>query len=159
MLRRFSAIILGCKPLTLRLQSAVLRTQYNNYASKPDEIDVDETDSMVESDMPREASLAKCTIMGRLGRDPKVLTSKKGQDFVSLTIATNRGQATDWHNALAFPEKTMSYIVNNLKVGDRVLVMGTLSQRPEDRQYTVLIDSINKIQSRKKREVMEEEEI
>lgn len=50
--------------------------------------------------------LNKVILLGRVGKDVEVKTSKNGKSFCSISLATNSGfgdnKRTDWHNVVAF---------------------------------------------------------
>lgn len=93
------------------------------------------------------ASLNKVLLIGRLGKDPEILSFENGTKKMSVTIATtetyhgskgNLVQNTEWHNLVSFgdiandiAEKKRNYIK-----GDLVYVEGKLRHR----QY---VDSMN----------------
>lgn len=93
------------------------------------------------------ASLNKVILIGRLGRDPEILSFENGSKKMSVSIATtesyhdakgNLMQHTEWHNLVSFGDiaKDIAEKKRNYIKGDLVYVEGRLRHR----QY---IDSLN----------------
>ncbi len=79
--------------------------------------------------------LNRIFLMGCLGTDPEAKLSKKGQSFVRLNLATNRGyknqkgswdEVTDWHKIYVWGKKA-DICRKHLKKGQQVMVEGYLS--------------------------------
>src|SRR3954447_4504744 len=58
-------------------------------------------------------SINRVTLLGNLGRDPEVRTTKEGRKFANLSLATSerwtdaqgeRQERTDWHRVVVFTE-------------------------------------------------------
>lgn len=86
------------------------------------------------------ASLNKVMLIGRLGKDPEILTFENGGKKMSVSMATSEryrdrngewAEQTDWHNLVAFgplaldiAEKRRNYVK-----GDMIYVEGRLKTR------------------------------
>lgn len=74
-------------------------------------------------------------IVGRLGRDLEIKTTKTGKLYAKLSIATNKNrkvgdnyeEETTWHNVVTFQERLVKMLDGKLSKGDIVYVEGTLS--------------------------------
>jgi len=74
-------------------------------------------------------------IVGRLGRDLEIKTTKNGKLFAKLSVATNKSrkvgdsyeEETTWHNVVTFQERLVKILDGKLSKGDIVYVEGTLS--------------------------------
>ncbi|MEQ1502074.1 MAG: single-stranded DNA-binding protein [Myxococcota bacterium] len=77
--------------------------------------------------------LSRVVIVGRLGKDPELRTSRSAQAFATMSVATNRpkrdGEAwveeTDWHDVLVFGEDAVR-CQKRLKPGSVVAIEGSL---------------------------------
>ena len=72
------------------------------------------------------------TLLGRVGADPELRSTKSGTAVVQLRLATDRstksGQSeTDWHSVVAWG-KTAEAVARYVAKGDRVHVTGRLQQ-------------------------------
>ncbi|CAK5276058.1 unnamed protein product [Mycena citricolor] len=70
--------------------------------------------------------LAKLTLIGTLGRDPELKTTKNDKEFVSYTVATGSRGANDewtttWHRVFSFSPGSNKYL-QTLKGGSKVYV-------------------------------------
>ena len=82
------------------------------------------------------------TLVGRLGKDPKLSTATE-KPLVNFSIATNERwkdkngetqERTDWHNIVAWG-KLAQYIVDVCKTGTLVFITGSLRTRSwEDKE-------------------------
>jgi single-strand DNA-binding protein len=79
-------------------------------------------------------SVNKIILVGNVGRDPDIQTTKSGTKVAHLSLATNRrvqkggGEATertDWHR-LTMWNRTAQFAEDYIKVGDRIYVEGRL---------------------------------
>jgi len=78
------------------------------------------------------ASLNRVTLIGNLGAEPKTITGKDGQSFVTATLATNESfkqndewkTRVEWHQLVMFSKLTK--ISEYLKKGSQVYVEGKL---------------------------------
>jgi len=85
----------------------------------------------------------KVTLVGRLGQDPELQTSKSGTSFCKFSIATNDGfgenKKTNWHSCTAFG-KGAEIINQYVKKGSELAVSGTLDyNKHEDKTYTNIL--------------------
>ena len=76
------------------------------------------------------ASLNKVILIGRLGRDPEIITFENGNKKVSFSLATseryrdrdqNWVEQTDWHNIVV-----LGYLANDIAEGRRNYAKGDL---------------------------------
>jgi len=85
--------------------------------------------------------VAKLMLIGRLGKDPEVRTSKSDQEYVSYTVATTnypppppnpdgtrKPAKTTWHNILSFSPVANTYL-KSLEKGARVWVEANFELR------------------------------
>ena len=80
-------------------------------------------------------SLNRTQIIGHLGADPEIRTTRDGRGIARLSIATNevfldksgeKQERTEWHRVVVFGEKLVTEIVKPfLKKGSRVFVDGS----------------------------------
>lgn len=72
---------------------------------------------------------SKTTIIGRLGRDPQLKTTKSGMQVCSFSVAVDTGygnnKKTDWYSVTAFG-KQADACAQYLKKGSQALVEGTI---------------------------------
>ncbi|KAJ7095086.1 single-strand binding protein family-domain-containing protein [Mycena belliarum] len=79
----------------------------------------------------RKQDLAKLTLIGNLGRDPELKTTKNEKEYVSYSVATTsfnppneegqRSTSTTWHRVLSFLPGSNKYL-QTLKAGSKVYV-------------------------------------
>ena len=73
--------------------------------------------------------LNKVVLIGRVGRNVEVKTSKGGNSFCRITVATNSGfgdnKRTDWHNVVAFG-KTADACGKYVQKGSLIHVEGSI---------------------------------
>jgi single-strand DNA-binding protein len=78
----------------------------------------------------------KAIIVGNIGQDPEIRTSKKGTEFAVLSVATSEffkdkegqsQQKTQWHNIAVYTPHFVELIKKYIKKGDRVYIEGSLS--------------------------------
>ena len=77
-------------------------------------------------------TINQVTLLGRVGADPELRSTKNGTAVVQLRLATDRysrnGPAeTDWHNVVVWG-KTAEAVACYVRKGDRVHVAGRLQQ-------------------------------
>lgn len=82
--------------------------------------------------------LNKVQLIGRLGRDPEILTTSTGKSLAKMNIATTeywndnetgqRKDRTEWHTVVTW-EKTAQFAKNYLAKGNLVYVEGSLRSR------------------------------
>jgi len=82
-------------------------------------------------------SINKVILVGNLGKDAEIKTTKDGQKMVKLSLATteswkdkdgSKKERTEWHNVVVFCE-VISEIASQLKKGCPVYVEGRLQTR------------------------------
>lgn len=100
-------------------------------------------------------TINQATILGRLGKDPEVRSTKSGMTVATFSVATDyasgkgesRETVTEWHNVVCF-DKTAEYIAEALHKGDPVFVQGRIQTRKwqdkngNDRLTTEIIASV-----------------
>ena len=82
------------------------------------------------------ASLNKVQLIGNLGAEPKIITGKDGQSFVTATLATNESfkqndewkSRTEWHQLIFFGNQTK--VTEFLHKGSQVFIEGKLRTNP-----------------------------
>jgi single-strand DNA-binding protein len=83
-------------------------------------------------------SINRVTLLGNLGRDPDVYTTKDGRKIAALSLATTQGwtnkqgewqERTDWHRVVIFDESLANRAEKALGKGSRVYVEGSLQTR------------------------------
>lgn len=83
------------------------------------------------------------TLLGRLGKDPELKTSKADKSFALFSIATNDGygdnKKTNWHNCICFG-KTAELISQYVSKGDLLSVSGSIEySEKDDKRYTNIV--------------------
>ena len=82
----------------------------------------------------------KVMLIGRLGADPEVKQTKKGEKFCNLSLATNKkfkdkegnwAEKTTWHKVVVFDPRLAENMEKYAKTGSQLYVEGEL----ETRQY------------------------
>ena len=78
----------------------------------------------------------KVTLQGNLGSDPVVRTSKKGNKFVTFSIATQieyqkkdtdqKVKFVEWHNVVVYDAFLSLLAQGNFKKGDLIYIEGSL---------------------------------
>jgi len=77
-----------------------------------------------------------CTFIGRVGSDPKRLTTGSGKSFTRFRLAVDNPQkksdesATLWLTVLVWPEVLAKVVVARVVTGSLVLVSGRIAERP-----------------------------
>ncbi|OSX59295.1 hypothetical protein POSPLADRAFT_1172552 [Postia placenta MAD-698-R-SB12] len=92
----------------------------------------------------RSADVAKLMLIGRLGKDPELRSTKNDKEYVQYTVATtnfppptpsadgSRGEAkTTWHTVLSFNPGVNNYL-QRLKKGSQVFVEANFELREPD---------------------------
>lgn len=84
-------------------------------------------------------SINKVTLIGRLGKAPKVITTKDSKQFVTFSIATSESwkdkitgekkEKTEWHNTVVFNPHLSNIAAKYLRKGSKVYLEGALSTR------------------------------
>jgi single-strand DNA-binding protein len=82
----------------------------------------------------------KCTLIGRLGKDPELSYTTAGVAMVKFSVATserytdkdgNKQETTEWHNIVAF-RRAAEVLGEYLRKGHRVSIIGKLKTRSWD---------------------------
>ena len=75
----------------------------------------------------------KVMLIGRLGSDPEVKTTKKGDKFANLSLATNKklkeGEKTTWHKIVVFDPRIAETMEKYAKKGTMLYVEGEIETR------------------------------
>jgi single-strand DNA-binding protein len=83
------------------------------------------------------ASVNKVILVGRLGRDPDIRETKKGDTQASFTLATDNGygdnKKTDWHNVICYG-KPADFVQKYIQKGASLYVEGTINYRQYEDQ-------------------------
>lgn len=90
-------------------------------------------------------SVNRITLVGNVGRDPDIQTTKSGTKVAHLSLATNRrvpagteGQErTDWHR-LTFWNRLAQFAEDYIRTGDRIYVEGRLEYDSYERDGVVI---------------------
>jgi single-strand DNA-binding protein len=84
-------------------------------------------------------SINRVFILGRLGHPPELTTSKNGQPYTRLSVATDRyrgpdvDMSTDWHSVFVFGEEARK-CVRWLNKGAQVFIEGNLNYWKRDKK-------------------------
>jgi single stranded DNA-binding protein len=84
-------------------------------------------------------SINRVMLFGRIGHPPELTTSKNGQPFTRLSVATDRyrgkdhDSTTDWHSVFVFGEEA-ERCVRWLGKGAHVFVEGNLNYWKQDKK-------------------------
>ncbi len=78
-------------------------------------------------------TINQVTLLGRVGADPDLRSTKNGTAVLQLRLATDRYSKnghteTDWHSVVCWG-KTAEAVARYVQKGDRVHVSGSLQQR------------------------------
>jgi single-strand DNA-binding protein len=88
-------------------------------------------------------SVNRITLVGNVGRDPDVNTTKGGTKVAHLSLATNRrtkdGEEprTDWHR-LTFWDRLAQFAEDWVKTGDKLYIEGELQYDSYERDGVVV---------------------
>ncbi|TFL05523.1 single-strand binding protein family-domain-containing protein [Pterulicium gracile] len=87
------------------------------------------------------SDISKLTLVGRLGKDPELRTSKLGKDYVTYVVATSNypppppnpdgsrpDSTTTWHRIMSFHEGANKYLMM-LRKGSKVYVEANFELR------------------------------
>lgn len=84
-------------------------------------------------------SLNRVTLIGNLGKDPEIRTTKDGREIANFNIATSetwkdkgsgeKKEKTEWHNIVVFNEGLVRVIKNHIKKGSKIYIEGQLHTR------------------------------
>lgn len=84
------------------------------------------------------SSLNKVTLIGRVGKDPEINTSKAGKKLASLSLATSehwkdkqgqKQEKTEWHNIVVYNENLAKIIESYVRKGSQIYIEGQLQTR------------------------------
>ncbi|KAI9466682.1 single-strand binding protein family-domain-containing protein [Lactarius psammicola] len=92
----------------------------------------------------RSSDVSKLILVGRLGKDPEVRTTKSDKEYVSYTVATTNyppppqgpdgtrpESKTTWHNIISFSAASNNFL-RNLQKGSHVYVEANFELREPD---------------------------
>lgn len=90
-------------------------------------------------------SINKMILVGNVGRDPDVHTTKAGTKVVHLSLATNRrvgkdegeDERTDWHR-LTFWGRLAEFAADHIRVGARLYVEGRMEYDSYERDKVTI---------------------
>lgn len=84
-------------------------------------------------------SLNKVTLIGRLGKDPEIRTTKDGREIANFSLATSdkwkdkatgeRKEKTEWHRVVVFTPALVSLVKSYIKKGSHIYLEGSLCTR------------------------------
>jgi single-strand DNA-binding protein len=84
-------------------------------------------------------SVNKVLLVGNLGKDPEIRTTKDGKEIANFSIATTeswkdkstgeRKNKTEWHKVSVFSQGLVGIIKNYVKKGTKVYIEGQLQTR------------------------------
>ncbi len=84
-------------------------------------------------------SLNQVTLIGNLGRDPEITSTRGGTKVAKFSIATSeswrdkqtgeRKEATQWHNVVVWNEGLVTVIEKYLRKGSKIYVEGRMETR------------------------------
>jgi single-strand DNA-binding protein len=84
-------------------------------------------------------SLNKVQLIGNLGQDPEIRSTKDGREIASFSIATTeswkdknsgeRRDKTEWHRVVVFSQGLVGIIKNYVKKGSKLYIEGQLQTR------------------------------
>lgn len=76
--------------------------------------------------------MVKVILVGNVGRDPEIKTSKSGESITTFSVATTERRqdrkTTQWHKIVCFG-KLADFVANYLQKGMTVAIEGKLSYR------------------------------
>jgi single-strand DNA-binding protein len=90
-------------------------------------------------------SVNRITLIGNVGRDPDVQTTKNGTKVAHFSLATNRRSApgseeeerTDWHRLTVW-NRLAQFAEDYVRTGDRIYVEGRLEYDSYEREGVVI---------------------
>ena len=83
-------------------------------------------------------SVNKVILVGNVGRDPEVRTTRDGKNIASFSVATSDRwkdknneirEKTEWHRVVVLSEGLVNILKSHLKKGSRVYIEGMLQTR------------------------------
>jgi len=86
---------------------------------------------------------SQATVIGNLGRDPEIRTTKSGKKVASFSVASETGwgdkKETQWHKIVTFDEKLIDNVIEPYATkGTKVMVQGELKYRQYDKDGTTV---------------------
>jgi len=106
-------------------------------------------------------------VIGHLGKDPVIETSRKGTTYAFLSLANNRGwkdrdgnrqEQTTWVDVVAFGN--LAQALDNLSKGDLIAVDGRLNNKTKDGKVSgleLVAESIDFLKTKKQKGRPQEE--
>lgn len=84
------------------------------------------------------------TIVGRTVNDMEVKESKTGQKYLRFSVASDRGDATDYMDCYVSDERILKFASDYVKKGSAVVVSGELISRDYEgkRYWTCFLSSM-----------------
>lgn len=83
-------------------------------------------------------SVNKAILLGYLGQDPKILTTKDGKEIAHLSLATTESwkdkngekkSVSEWHKIVVFSQGLVGVIKSYVKKGSKLYIEGSLKTR------------------------------
>jgi len=84
-------------------------------------------------------SVNKVILLGNLGKDPEIRTTKDGKEIANFSLATSeswkdkssgeRKSKSEWHNVVIFNPNLVNLVKNYVKKGSKLYVEGQLQTR------------------------------
>ena len=75
----------------------------------------------------------KVILVGRLGADPEIKQTKKGDAFANMSIATNKKirdeEKTTWHKVVVFDPRLAEMVGKYVKAGTQLYLEGEIETR------------------------------
>ena len=75
----------------------------------------------------------KVILVGRLGADPEIKQTKKGDAFANMSIATNKKmkdeEKTTWHKVVVFDPRLADMVGKYVKAGTQLYLEGEIETR------------------------------
>lgn len=85
------------------------------------------------------SSLNKVTLIGRVGKDPEINTTKAGKKIASFSLATSENwkdkstgekkEKTEWHNVVVYNENIAKVVESYVNKGSQIYIEGQLQTR------------------------------
>jgi single-strand DNA-binding protein len=84
------------------------------------------------------SSLNKVTLIGRVGKDPEINTTKAGKKIASFSLATSehwkdkqgqRQEKTEWHQIVIYNENIAKVVESYVNKGSHICIEGALQTR------------------------------
>lgn len=100
-------------------------------------------------------SCNKALLVGRVGKDPEIRTTKDGKRIANFSLATGeswkdkttgeRKEATEWHSIVVFSETLSKVVEAHVRKGDLLMIEGSIhtrkwqDQQGQDRYSTEIV--------------------